>query len=175
MKVLFTALGSALLMVACGGSDAIPAEQAEAMTRELTQQLLGELQRTMAAEGPAAAIRVCAELAPIKAQEIATEELTVRRIGTRVRNAETNRPTEAERRVLESLTPEQPVFRGQIEGREVHMQGLFIPNAMCLVCHGDPASIPEEVRTALSERYPNDQAVGYQVGDLRGALIVERR
>jgi hypothetical protein len=29
-----------------------------------------------------------------------------------------------------------------------------------------------EVRAALAEQYPDDQATGFEVGDLRGAFIV---
>jgi len=43
----------------------------------------------------------------------------------------------------------------------------------CLTCHGPTESIPEDVRAALRERYPDDKATGYAVGDLRGALWAE--
>jgi hypothetical protein len=42
----------------------------------------------------------------------------------------------------------------------------------CLACHGTPATYSPAVRGLLRERYPQDQAVGYQVGDLRGAISV---
>lgn len=45
--------------------------------------------------------------------------------------------------------------------------------ATCLTCHGDPASIQEDIKNILKERYPKDQATGYQLGDLRGALWAE--
>jgi len=44
---------------------------------------------------------------------------------------------------------------------------------ICLNCHGPAASIPPDVRAALSELYPDDRAIGYAVGDLRGALWAE--
>jgi len=42
----------------------------------------------------------------------------------------------------------------------------------CLNCHGDVESMEPELRTVLEERYPDDEAVGYQEGDLRGAVSV---
>ena len=45
----------------------------------------------------------------------------------------------------------------------------------CLACHGAPEQIPAEVAAILAERYPDDQATGYAVGDLRGALWAEVR
>ncbi len=43
----------------------------------------------------------------------------------------------------------------------------------CLQCHGDESQIPARIRTRLEARYPDDQATGYRVGDLAGALWVE--
>jgi hypothetical protein len=35
------------------------------------------------------------------------------------------------------------------------------------------AGIPASVKAVLARRYPNDQATGYNVGDLRGAVSVQ--
>ena len=43
----------------------------------------------------------------------------------------------------------------------------------CLACHGATEQLSEEVQTYLTEHYPNDQAVGYAVGDLRGVFWAE--
>ena len=42
----------------------------------------------------------------------------------------------------------------------------------CLACHGDPERIDPQVLEVLRERYPEDRAVGYSPGDLRGAISV---
>jgi len=38
----------------------------------------------------------------------------------------------------------------------------------CQMCHGPADSIDEEVLAAIGENYPEDQAVGFAEGDLRG-------
>jgi len=43
----------------------------------------------------------------------------------------------------------------------------------CVVCHGDPAQIPDAVLAALAARYPDDRATGFAEGDLRGWFWVE--
>lgn len=43
---------------------------------------------------------------------------------------------------------------------------------LCLACHGESSSLSPEVQKVLRERYPKDDAVGYQVGDFRGLLRV---
>lgn len=141
---------------------------------QMTATMMGELTTTIAEKGPAEAIDVCSGHAPIVAGELSADELRIRRIGNRVRNTEANTPTEAERAVMESLTPESPHFQGEISGRPVFMKALFIPAEMCLTCHGTNEQIPADVQAALAKRYPNDEAINYAVGDLRGAILVER-
>ena len=39
---------------------------------------------------------------------------------------------------------------------------------LCLTCHGD--SLAPEVAARIQDLYPQDRAVGYEVGDLRGVF-----
>ncbi len=41
----------------------------------------------------------------------------------------------------------------------------------CLACHGSDIAPP--IRDAIAQRYPDDHATGFAVGDLRGAVWVE--
>ena len=46
-----------------------------------------------------------------------------------------------------------------------------IPTAqLCLACHGE--NIDSITRTRLEKLYPDDQAAGYKVGDIRGAFSI---
>jgi hypothetical protein len=45
---------------------------------------------------------------------------------------------------------------------------------LCLVCHGDAAAQPPELRARLHELYPADAATGYRAGELRGAFTLRR-
>ena len=176
MSFKATALLGTLLFASCGSQpEPIPEAVAQELTQSLTKSLMTALQTAMSEEGPAQTIEVCAVQAPKIAQEVSTEQYSIRRIGTRVRNVASNTPTLSEREQLEKLTKDNPNFQGVIDGRAVAMKGIFIPNAMCLTCHGSPEQIPEAVLTQLAARYPKDQAVGYGVGDLRGAFVIERK
>jgi len=42
----------------------------------------------------------------------------------------------------------------------------------CVTCHGDAAALAPEVKALIAGRYPQDAAVGYRAGDLRGAISV---
>ena len=38
----------------------------------------------------------------------------------------------------------------------------------CLKCHGSSAEIESKTLALINEKYPDDKAVGYSQGDLRG-------
>jgi hypothetical protein len=43
----------------------------------------------------------------------------------------------------------------------------------CLSCHGPVDTLDPELREALAQRFPDDEATGYQLGELRGAYVAE--
>jgi len=98
--------------------------------------------------------------------------LVVRRIGTRTRNAKLGTPTAAEKEALLRLSPAAPSFAGMLDGKQAYMRAIFINPPICFGCHGKPEELKPEVTAALARLYPNDQATGYQKGELRGAFVV---
>ena len=42
--------------------------------------------------------------------------------------------------------------------------------ALCLTCHGE--TLAPELAAAIAREYPNDQATGFKLGELRGAFRV---
>jgi hypothetical protein len=60
-----------------------------------------------------------------------------------------------------------------VDGQRVFRYLRAIPTrAMCLRCHG-PAVAPE-VLAAVRRLYPDDEAVGFGEGDIRGAVSVRQ-
>jgi len=47
---------------------------------------------------------------------------------------------------------------------------LVINKGVCLKCHGDVQN--KKLKSAIKQRYPEDKAMGYKMGDLRGAIVV---
>lgn len=177
-------LALAVTLCGCAGdSDLDPDLRSEAASRirSVAEALQGRLEATLKAEGPVAAIRVCKEEAPAIAAGFSTDGWTVRRIGTRVRNTVTNTPTEAEREILarfEALAPEQretAIEEGLSDDGYYFYKPIFAAKPACLICHGPAEQIGDEVRAALASAYPDDQATGYALGDLRGAFVAGKR
>jgi hypothetical protein len=156
---------------------------ARATATALAQDLAGLVFSTLEADGPVAAIRVCSEVAEQRTAAHAADGVYVRRISDRLRSpvnaADADEARELERmHLLEAegrLPPEiiRVVQRGQ--ERTLHLLRPIRVQPPCLTCHGDPDAIPPDVRRILAERYRDDQATGYGVGDLRGAVSVRVR
>ncbi|BCW93750.1 MAG: cytochrome c [Thermoanaerobaculum sp.] len=155
-------------------------EKARAAATALTQALMGELLKHMREGGPEAAVSVCSA----KAQEITKaqqqEGVLVRRVTARPRNPQ-NRPDDYEQAMLALMEHRyrkdktaSEVADWYLEGEALTVRYLrpIVIGEMCLACHGDRQRMKPAVREFLTQHYPEDQAVGYQAGDFRGAVSV---
>lgn len=151
---------------------------ASALAPELAQMLMGEMERG----GPVSAVAVCADSAQVRTERFNTDGLHVRRIGTRVRNPE-NAPDSIETRLLAYLAEQQRGGTMPTEYMEVARTGAdggwelrylrpILLQEFCATCHGARDAIPTDVRAIIDRRYPQDAAVDYAPGDLRGAVAV---
>jgi len=147
----------------------------------LQRSLLAALGEALSKGGPAAAVEVCREKAPLLAEEASRENgVSIRRTALRVRNPR-NAPDGWEKALLEDF--EERIRKGEDpstlerwevrseEGRSVFRYLKGIPmGEPCLRCHGP--SLEESLGRRIKALYPEDQAVGFQKGDLRGAFSV---
>ncbi|MEQ9330567.1 DUF3365 domain-containing protein [Thalassobaculum sp.] len=173
-----------LLPFAAPARDLSPYErEAEGAIQELRGAMLQEMRRAMA-EGPAAAIAVCRHLAPqISAEIEAASGWSIRRPALRARNPEM-RPTPAERSAMLGFEARhaagQPVemlrtvrATESADGKvTVHFMQAIPMLEGCLACHG--SDIEPQTAAAIRALYPDDEAVGFAVGDLRGAFSLTR-
>ena len=146
-------------------------EQATAAKGAMMGSLMGALSGGLADKGPAGAIGICKERAPAIAQEVGAElGLTIGRTSHKLRNPSNSAPAWAQA-LLESSPAEQR-FSSSDDGR----LGVAFPIVLqppCIACHGAATDLAPDVREALASGYPEDQATGYAVGDLRGWFWVE--
>jgi hypothetical protein len=154
---------------------------ADDLVAELSSRLIAELQES----GPLGAIDVCSKVAQQIAREHSGDGLLIRRVGLRVRNP-VNQASAWARRQLERW--ERDMDRGKtpmsiaanVEGsgpdgarsREYWYLRPLLVGPPCLNCHGDLDEMDPAVVERLAELYPSDEAVGYALGDLRGAVFV---
>jgi hypothetical protein len=185
MRVFATVFLLPILCAAGCGPAASPPDAAKSITPEdmtprqqgqrelalkardaLFQQLSGRLMDVMGSSGPVAAIAVCKEEAPRLAQEVGREYgVGIGRTSHRLRNSQ-NAPPDWAQPFVQQRTG-QPRFR-QLENGELAALLPIRLQAKCLMCHGKPENMLADVKQALQEHYPDDQATGFEEDDLRG-------
>jgi hypothetical protein len=131
--------------------------------------------------GPGLAIHFCSDSAQVRTKRHWKDGVYVRRVSQRIRNVD-DTPDTLEQEGLRQLAAEQragalpadvvSVIRATDGTYQLQYLRPILVQPPCLACHGDPATFAPEVRSVLARRYPNDQATGYAVGDLRGAVSV---
>jgi hypothetical protein len=125
------------------------------------------------AQGPVEAIAACRIEAPAIAASISQDGVRVGRASQRLRNPANVAP-EWVAPILDAYSNEPtdraPVTVSLGDGRSGYVEPIML-QPLCLSCHGD--NLAPDVASRIHELYPDDRAVGYQVGDLRGVFWAE--
>ncbi|TGL90738.1 DUF3365 domain-containing protein [Leptospira congkakensis] len=104
-------------------------------------------------------------------------EVTLRRITNKPRNHSNLLSVEEEKIFLEieKLKTSEGVFPNKTVTSDESVT-VYVPipvMGFCLQCHGNSNEIQKETKQILNREYPNDKAIGYQVGELRGLFSVK--
>ncbi len=151
---------------------------AQAAADAAMQRLRANLMAKMEKEGPAVAIPFCHSSAvPLTSAELTGKVLSVRRATLKARNpSNLAQPDEAKLlREWQARLERQrsiPAEWTRTERGILHYYRPIRTKGLCLTCHGQPEHIPPDVRAHLQKLYPNDEAIGYSPGDLRGLVHV---
>lgn len=155
--------------------------EAVAIVKQFGGSLKPQLKKALKEGGVEHAIKVCSEKAPQIALDLSNKtQWSVKRVSLKARNNQTAQPDPWETMVLEEFNTKQqqgmPVKNMakaavvENEFRFMKAQGVA---PLCLTCHGTKLS--NETKSALESIYPNDQATGYQLGQVRGAFSLVKK
>lgn len=153
-------------------------EQAKAAVQALGGALKAELEAAVKTGGPVAALSVCQIKAPELAKAISDEQgMAVKRVSLKNRNPVMGAANQWQTNVLNDFetrkaTGEDPatLAYAEVVDHEFRFMKAIPTVEVCLGCHGTHLS--PALTAKLTELYPQDQAVGYKEGDLRGAFVV---
>ena len=106
------------------------------------------------------------------------EGVRVRRTALHYRNPE-NKPDAIDTEVMKKM--EAALKEGSFKKKPVvvdveGVRRIYVPliaQKACLKCHGPVAEIDPKVHELIEKRYPDDKAVGFHEGDLRGVIVAE--
>ena len=186
-KIAAFALTAATLAVAHAADDlaTLTAETREG-AKPLLAKVVGTVKENLNKTTPQETVDICREKLPGLVKEMREKTgWNIRRVSLKTRNPERGTPDEWESKILADFDKRAAAGekRDQIEASEIvqtpegrvfrYMKALPIQET-CLTCHGDAATLTPELKAKLATLYPKDQATGYQLGQIRGALTVKR-
>lgn len=127
------------------------------------------LQKAIAEKGFDGAVPFCNLQALTLTNTYKSDDVLIKRVSLKFRNPG-NAPDSLEREVLNKLVAVQQPQIIRVSKNEVHYFKPIIMQAMCLSCHGDPKKdIQPKVKEEINRLYPDDKAIGYKEGELRGS------
>lgn len=155
-------------------------QKGKSSSKLLLKTLGSNMKKNMKAGGPMQALDFCSQEAynlTEKVNKNLPKGVSIKRISTKYRNP-ANQPQTDEELVLASLQklqdakvilPKQIIQKVDTTTYKYY-KPLVMNKGVCLKCHGDVAN--KELKEAISKRYPEDKAMHYKMGDLRGAVVV---
>jgi hypothetical protein len=124
-------------------------------------------------QGPSQAVAACRLRAPEIAASLSVDGVRVGRASHRLRNPANAPPDWVEpilRAYLADAANREPRTTTLGDQRAGYAEPIAT-QGLCLVCHGD--ALAPGVAEQIRELYPEDRAVGFREGELRGVFWVE--
>ncbi|MCQ4346839.1 DUF3365 domain-containing protein [Pseudomonas stutzeri] len=178
MRVATLALLATLSAPAIAADPQQLAAEGAALIPPFQQQLLDTVKAAMQDGGPAKAVEACQLLAPQIAAQHSQAPWQLGRTALKVRNPD-NAPDAWERQVLERFAaraaagePVMELRHAEVVDGEFRLMKAIPTGEPCLACHG--SNIKPELAAVIDQRYPQDQARGFALGELRGAFSLRR-
>lgn len=169
-------LGSSFM--AASANDAAAQQIGEGASTALIQKLGSQVKGIMQKDGPVEAVNFCSKNAISLTHEVSKAHgVKMKRVTLQQRNP-LNRPTPEEIEIMNAwmsgmAKAQQPTaVLTKVPTGFTYYKPLVINNDACLKCHGTVDSTTP-LGQALKAAYPNDRAIGYKMGDLRGMIVVD--
>lgn len=177
MKTKRILLAALLVGSVCSAAEADRLADGKRITAQAFALLSKNFTEAIAKDGMPGAIGFCSE----KALPLTTSvDASLRRVSHKARNPK-NKADAAELEILNAyratIKAEQapePQLRKNADGSETFFAPIVLANPLCLKCHGAPGKdIDTDALAALRKLYPQDEATGFQLGELRGMWRVD--
>ena len=160
-------------------------DEARKVASAVPPKLLQVLSAEIAQSGIASAVGVCNEKAPQMAKAASEQSgWAIRRVSLRNRNPKAV-PDAWERSALEEFdrraaagespaTLEKSALVEEAGRKEFRYMKALPVQQLCLGCHGSSEAVPADVAAKIHTLYPDDKAVGYALGQIRGAMTIRK-
>jgi hypothetical protein len=191
MKYLISVivLSFSLSLLSCSENKVEVSEQEIAGMRttamEFMKDLKGVLINQIQTNGVLQAVSVCSDTAQVLTNNFGVQRgVYIKRVSLKNRSVN-NFPDDFEKKVLNKfeLLHQNKELNSETEHVEIVQEGEFkylrylkpiLVQAECLNCHGGETDIMPEVKQLIAQGYSDDKAIGYKIGDLRGAVSLKK-
>jgi hypothetical protein len=151
--------------------DGFAVMQGKIIAQVSANALSSELNSALQQGGVSGSINHCnLEALPLMDSLSSLYHATIKRTSIKVRNQK-NAPTVSEREVLKQLegNPTQGSITRMEQDGKLHFYAPIFIQSFCLSCHGKvETDISKGDHSLIKALYPNDEAIGYTTGELRG-------
>jgi len=191
MKYLISviALSFSLSLLSCSENKVEVSEQEIAGMRTTATEFMKDLKVVLISQiqtnGVLQAVSVCSDTAQVLTNNFGLQKgVYIKRVSFKNRN-ENNFPDDFEKKVLSKfeMLHQNKELNSETEHAEIVEEGEFkylrylkpiLVQAECLNCHGSETDIMPEVKQLIAQEYSDDKAIGYKIGDLRGAVSLKK-
>jgi len=154
-------------------------DQSKEVAEKFAALLKDELEKAMKAGGPIQAIGICHEQAPKITQQLSAETgWDIHRTSLKSRATQADAWEKSMLLSFEQRHKDGDKFKSLFNQDVVEVNGkasfryiqAIETKEMCLACHGE--NIAPEMTEKIAQLYPDDRAVGFKAGDIRGAFSI---
>ncbi len=156
----------------------------ESSAKELLKTLKSSLMKAMSEGTVYDAVKFCSKKAIPLTKQVERKidhGIKIKRTSLKYRNPK-NAPDEYEKKaliyfeqVLKKKGKLPPYLIQELNENGKKYYRYYKPlkvGTLCLTCHGEPDKMDQKLLKIIKERYPEDKATGYKLGDFRGVVRV---
>jgi hypothetical protein len=153
-------------------------EKGADISGKLVKAIMSKLNSEVQKNGVTGAIDYCSIHAiPITDSISQKEQVEISRVSHKARNP-SNAANEKEIEMIEKYILQQNEGKQLVpqvvteNGQKTYYSPIVLGSPMCLSCHGNYSQIESDVKKVLSERYPDDKAVDFNLNEIRGMFKI---
>ena len=151
-------------------------QAAEKLVENYSKTLKKHLMSAMKEGGASKAVDVCSKMGPEISDQFSREFWQIKRVSEKQRRVENYANEHEILSIFKDSTKALTHYYDEWIGKDSAVVYYYYKpiriGSFCLNCHGQTDEINQNVLEVIKEKYPEDMASGYKVGDLRGMFVV---
>lgn len=172
-----------LFLVGCTNSKELSLSEKEdylalgdSISNNAQMVLLSNVGKQIQENGVVEAVDFCSEKAIFLTDSLSNKSIKIQRLSDKNRNPINALKSEIDKKAWNELqkNPDNQQLVLQENNTVYYYKSISIGMPTCLMCHGNKQTdISAETLEIINLKYPQDQAIGYKMGDFRGMWKIQ--